>query len=175
MNSIIGCGPLVLRFGFAASNHVPKMSLRGGNAAGPAGRIVCGPCGPLTPRHRAVDAQPRAGLQHFGRDAVARELRVTVRFAHILVRPAVLVDSRDVQVAMGIARLVFRDDAFDIRRFVDVEVRREAVMSEHCGCGEACDEQRGGGFVHCDSSPPNEPSIKPLRSRWAPDFASVLR
>ena len=74
------------------------------------------------------DAHLGAGLQHLGRDAVAGELGHAMRFAHVLLRPAVLVDGRDVQVAVRIACLEFGDLAGNTHRLLAVEVRREAVV-----------------------------------------------
>ena len=144
----------MLRLAIGASSQVPKMSLRGGSAA-VAGR---GPVGPVdvqhatvgeldgveeahvrtVPRQRAGDADLRAHLQDLRRDPVARELRDAVRFAHVFLRPAVLVDRVDVHVAVRILRLELGDRAGDADRLARVEVRREAVMRECVGCDEQC-------------------------------------
>ncbi len=89
------------------------------------------------------DANLGARFQHLGRDAVAAELRVAVRFAHVLLRPAVFVDGLDVQVAVRVARLELRDLAGDADRLLAVEVRRKAVVRagdrrERCG-DQRCD------------------------------------
>ncbi len=91
-------------------------------------------------RQRSGYANLRADLQNLRRDAIPRQLRDAVRFADVLVRPAVLIDCIDVYVAVRILCLEFRDGAGDAHRLARVEVRREAVMRERTGCAEHDDE-----------------------------------
>ena len=129
------------------------------------------------PRQRAVDAQLRAGLQHLRRNAVARELSEAVRFADVLLRLAVLVDGRDVQVAVRIARFVLGDRARDVHGLVRVEVRREAVM--RIGRSREQAERARAAvrvFIVASLVPPKTfAKYRPGPSRSTVNFASVPR
>jgi len=97
------------------------------------------------PRQRTGHAQLRACLQHVGPDAVARELRDAVRLAHVLARAAVLVQRRNVQVAVRIPRLVLGDGPLDADALAGVEMRREAVVGRSLRHAEQRKKKGGPG------------------------------
>src|SRR5262249_12301054 len=97
------------------------------------------------PRERTGHSDLAARLEQLRRDAIARELRNAVRFAHVLMRPAVLVDRVDVNVAMRVLRLELCERAVDAYRFARIEVRGEAVMRERVGSDQQGADCDGGG------------------------------